>query len=98
MSSRRVFFPRVQETNRNLPDRLLEDRLYLEKDHTSIAFLCPCGCRSEVHIRLGTDWPLGVPSWSLEEHEGKITLSPSLQCTTRCRSHFYIRKNQVEWL
>lgn len=70
-----------------------EDR---DKPH-SLIFLCPCGCGDEVHIptkaMAGTD-----RSWSLViDESSRPTLSPSLQRTVGCRSHFFVTSGKVRW-
>jgi hypothetical protein len=42
--------------------------------------------------------PDAEPLWSLTKHrDGTVTLSPSIWRQKGCRSHFFIRKGQIEW-
>lgn len=53
----------------------------------SASFLCPCGCNDEICIPLDL---LGEgPMWRLES-EQPIHISPSLQRTYGCKSHFFV--------
>lgn len=85
---------RVEE----LPDALDPTRVYLvgERAHLwSVAMLCPCGCGADLHMNLV---PGNYACWSVVEHEDEtVSLSPSVNRTTGCRSHFFLRRGAVEW-
>lgn len=65
-------------------------------DHAWCAvFTCPCGCGDEVALNLLQDVR---PRWSVKLERGlEATVSPSVQRTRRCQSHFVIRRGRVEW-
>lgn len=71
-----------------------EDTLYvmIKPSSSIISFYCPCGCRDIVDLKLGLD----ADSWSLHYDTG-VTLNPSVQLQHGCKSHFWLRNNQVEW-
>lgn len=62
-------------------------------------FLCPCGCGQEVAAILDTHNILNHkgPVWSLQDDSGSISLGPSVQMLTECKSHFFIKNNQIDW-
>ena len=63
----------------------------------SVMFGCPCGCGHEVYICV-TDCGGDRRHWDLTvDDEMRPTLSPSLQLTGGCQSHFFIRNGKVEW-
>ena len=57
---------------------------------------CPCGCKRRIDLNLvRTQYPL----WSAQLHRGAISLVPSIWLTTdACRSHFFIKRNKIEWV
>jgi hypothetical protein len=56
--------------------------------------LCPCGCGEPTHLCLLFDGD--GPSWKLHS-EDPAHVEPSVQKTTGCRSHYWIRSGQVVW-
>jgi len=61
----------------------------------SAAMLCPCGCGAKIQLSLLPD---DTPSWRAEEHaDGTVTLWPSVWRTKGCRSHFFVRRGQIQW-
>ena len=39
-----------------------------------------------------------TPSWGYQEAEAEVTLSPSvLSSSFSCRSHYFIRRNRIQW-
>lgn len=59
-------------------------------------FTCPCGEGKPILINLREGQSPNV--WGFEEHEdGTITLSPSVLLGGACTSHFFIRRNRVDW-
>jgi hypothetical protein len=64
-------------------------------DHWAIALLCPCGCKQ--NIQLNT-LPEAKPCWSFRlEHDGAITVHPSIWRKIGCKSHFHIRQGKIKW-
>lgn len=82
----------------NLPPLLSDKKLYLIGDadcEWAAAMLCPCGCRSIIHLSLAPD---SRPSWRFREHrDGTVSLLPSVWRTVGCRSHFVLYKGCIIW-
>jgi hypothetical protein len=82
----------------SLPDVLQEKRLYLIGDDDCMwaaAMVCPCGCRSTIHLSLAPDCR---PSWRVRQHRnGTVSLLPSVWRTVGCRSHFVLYKGRIVW-
>lgn len=81
-----------------LPARLSEKRLYLLGDDEcewAATMICPCGCRSPIHLSLARD---SRPSWRVRRHrDGTVSLLPSVWRTVGCRSHFVLYKGRIFW-
>ncbi len=61
-----------------------------------IAFKCPCGCNSIIHLNLLED---AEPRWKYSlTSKKRVTISPSIWRTKGCKSHFFIRKSRVNWV
>lgn len=60
------------------------------------AFHCPCGCGELLELLLLED---AKPHWTVDciddEH---IDLSPSVWKIHGCKSHFFVKNNQVIWV
>jgi hypothetical protein len=57
---------------------------------------CPCLCGSRIDVNLMTS---SYPHWRLIKYGDKVTLKPSLcQPPSRCRSHFFVTKNRINWI
>ena len=70
--------------------------LYRCEPYGLTGFLCPCGCG--LNVSIPTKHPEDDRGWSYERHEdGTLTLSPSIEQRGGCKSHYYIRRNRVEW-
>lgn len=79
------------------PERLEPDVLYAigENGHLWQATLaCPCGCEARITLNLLPD---DSPRWRLRVDDDVPTLSPSIWRTTGCRSHFFVRRGQIDW-
>lgn len=81
-----------------LPERLEAGVVYVlgEGAHKwFVALLCPCGCGATVQVSLLPD---AVPTWKLIEHPDQtISLHPSVWGRVGCRSHFFLRRGQIQW-
>lgn len=64
--------------------------------HLKWAYLqCPCGCGDLIMLSLAKD---ASPSWRVKlDRLGRPSLSPSVNKTSGCRSHFWLRKGKIEW-
>lgn len=76
----------------NLPANLKNKVVYVEGDWTA-AFKCPCGCNDVIEFNLIDDVR---PVWKIKNTK-KTTISPSVWKSDGCKSHFFVRKGQVEW-
>lgn len=78
-----------------IPHKLEQGKLYVCKKDKLVMHLCPCGCGEYVMTPIdGSDY-----SWQYTNHNGKITLRPSIgNFSLPCKSHYYITENRVEWV
>lgn len=75
-----------------IPDELEEYTLYVSVDYATAVHKCCCGCGREVVT------PLSPTDWTLIYDGMSISLSPSIgNWSFECRSHYWIRKSEVEW-
>lgn len=90
--------PFATEAVDDLPDDLLPRTLYLagEGGHRwCAALVCPCGCGEVIQLNL---LRAVRPRWEVVEHrDGTVSLEPSVWRQKGCRSHFFLRRGQVEW-
>lgn len=92
-----------------LPKYMIENpesgKLYVVMESTettqSVSFRCPCGCGKEVYLPCrapGTPHRPHGPEWELTLHDANtVTLHPSILDRGSCQSHYWIKRNQVEW-
>lgn len=75
----------------HLPEELEEGVLYVCEEFSLTAHKCCCGCGEDVHNKLGP------AKWTLSRlADGRVSLDPSVgNWKYACRSHYWIRKNQV---
>ncbi len=74
-----------------IPKRLDDGVLYISLEYTTATHRCACGCGMEVVTPLSpTDWQLIF--------DGSVSLNPSIgNWSFKCRSHYWIRHNKVQW-
>jgi len=81
-----------------LPDNLDPGTIYVAGENGHLwfaAMICPCGCGETLYMSLQQD---RRPCWRLsEDRDGSVTLHPSVWRQVGCRSHFFLRRGQVEW-
>lgn len=79
-------------------DRLQPFLLYVESRASKdrwLHLLCPCGCGDVISLNLMTSTR---PYWSLTRHpDGTLSVMPSVDKTSGCRSHFFIRRSRIDW-
>jgi hypothetical protein len=90
-----------------VPNTLEEGKLYTvygtkvaEEIDPSVSYLCPCGCKGYTYLPcyLPGKTPRSRPSWEIILNtDNTITLSPSILDLGRCKSHYFIKNNKVEW-
>lgn len=60
-----------------------------------LRFECPCGCREVLALNLMKSH---TPHWTVTGHEDKtLSVYPSVDATT-CGSHFWVRRNEIQWV
>lgn len=75
-----------------IPPDIEEGRLYISIRYRTAAHLCPCGCGTKVVT------PIKPPKWHLTYDGETVSLKPSIgRWQLPCRSHYYIRRNQIVW-
>jgi hypothetical protein len=76
-----------------IPDQLEDGILYVSTTYATILHKCACGCGNEVVT------PLSPSDWQLTFNGETISLYPSIgNWSFPCRSHYWIRKNEVVWV
>ncbi|GAB5524637.1 MAG: hypothetical protein Roseis2KO_25090 [Roseivirga sp.] len=75
-----------------IPEALEPDTLYISIEYATAVHKCCCGCGNEVVT------PLSPTDWQLTFNGETVSLSPSIgNWNFDCQSHYFIRKNKVEW-
>jgi hypothetical protein len=75
-----------------IPSKPDEGTLYISMKFVTAVHLCACGCKAKVVT------PFGPDDWILT-FDGTVTLRPSVGNGQQpCRSHYYIRCNNIDWL
>jgi hypothetical protein len=81
----------------DVPKHFKQNTLYSigHPDPWRVAMVCPCGCKSAIHLSLLTN---DRPRWSLSiSARGLPTLRPSVRRTAGCRSHFFLIEGEIVW-
>ena len=89
--------PRVttirHEFTDHLPDELDDGVAYVSMRYTVVVHMCCCGCRNKVVT------PVNPEAWELTFDGKSISLYPSIgNRSLPCRSHYWIRRNRIDWL
>jgi hypothetical protein len=75
-----------------IPRELDEGVLYISERFKTASHLCCCGCGQKVVT------PLNPSKWLLQDYGSTVSLSPSVGLGAfPCRSHYWIRRSQVQW-
>ena len=75
-----------------VPRELHERTLYISIEFATATHKCFCGCGSEVVT------PISPVGWQLTYDGETVSLSPSIgSWSLRCKSHYWIRRNTVQW-
>ena len=71
---------------------LLPGIMYISMEHGMVVNRCPCGCGQLSEFMLD-------PIRHRMEYDGEaVSFEPSIgNSNLRCRSHYWIRENQVQW-
>ncbi|WP_354678502.1 DUF6527 family protein [Cupriavidus plantarum] len=82
----------------DLPDQFKPRTLYVvgeNEPYWLAAFVCPCGCGETIQLPMITGQR---PRWTLDSKGTRLpSLSPSVDRTVGCRSHFWIRAGKIWW-
>lgn len=75
-----------------VPDELAPNTLYVSIPFATAAHSCFCGCGNKVVT------PIHPTGWQLHFDGDSVSLEPSIgNWRFVCRSHYFIRKNRIEW-
>lgn len=75
-----------------MPSEILDGILYISKRFKTASHRCCCGCGARVVT------PLNPAKWRLIEHQGSVSLRPSIgNWSLPCRSHYWVERNRVKW-
>ena len=76
-----------------IPRELEEGVLYISDRYQTASHKCACGCGEKVVT------PLSPADWQLQKDPaGLVSLHPSIgNWNHPCRSHYWIRKNRIQW-
>ena len=75
-----------------IPDNLNDNTIYVSIKFATAAHKCCCGCGNEVFT------PLSPTDWKLIFNGKSISLDPSIgNWNFKCKSHYWIRHNNVIW-
>jgi hypothetical protein len=76
----------------HIPEQLADGTLYIAIQFGSILHRCCCGCGFEVVT------PLSPTQWRMIYDGQTVSLEPSIgNWNFPCRSHYWIRRNQIQW-
>ena len=75
-----------------IPDYLENGTIYISMVFATASHQCCCGCGNEVVT------PISPTDWQLIFDGESISLSPSIgNWNFKCKSHYWIKNNSVEW-
>lgn len=80
-----------------VPDTVTTGKLYLigeDGSYWMAQLKCPCGCGDTINLPMSKG---ARPCWRFSGARTKPTLSPSVNRTTGCQSHFILRAGKVQW-
>jgi hypothetical protein len=87
-----ILYPQFVEY---MPDDkdLKEGFLYVSMPFGVAIHLCCCGCGNKVVTPF-----MGPEAWTLDKEGALLSLSPSIgNFNFQCKSHYFIKKNCVQW-
>lgn len=75
-----------------VPKELKERVLYVSMEYGTAVHLCACGCSEKVVT------PFGRTDWKMTYDGETVSLYPSIgNWNFKCRSHYWVRENRIEW-
>ena len=97
-SSKKVEYISKQVNDLPEEDEVEFKTIYIVGEHGYqwlVAFRCPCGCKEIIKLNLLSE---ASPCWKVSyNHQGKVSLSPSIDRKVGCRSHFILKKGYIDW-
>ncbi|WP_421029886.1 DUF6527 family protein [Paraburkholderia kururiensis] len=82
----------------DLPDALQAHKLYAVGENGQYwlaALRCPCGCGDTIQLPMIEGQR---PRWTLTQKDMRLpSISPSVDRTKGCRSHFWVRHGMIHW-
>src|SRR5258706_10613505 len=73
-----------------IPEKLEDGKIYISVEYKTASHNCACGCGNKVVT------PLSPTGWRLTNEGGMVSLYPSIgNWGFPCRSHYWIKRNQV---
>jgi len=80
------------------PDKIVNGMILIVKDgqiEKWACFHCPCGCGQRIQLSLTQS---RRPRWVvLTDWLSRPTVNPSIRQLSGCKSHFWIKRGQIEW-
>ena len=71
---------------------LIPGIVYISMKHNMVVHRCPCGCRGL------SEFMLDPIRFRMEYDGSNVSFDPSIgNSNLKCRSHYWIRKNQIQW-
>ena len=75
-----------------IPEKIEPGKIYVSVEFATVVHSCACGCGMEVVT------PLTPTDWKLIFDGETVSLSPSIgNWSFPCRSHYWIRRGEVQW-
>ena len=81
----------------DLPDDLEDKRVYIIGEDIykwQAAFKCPCGCDALIQLNLLAE---ARPYWNVSIKKNLISIAPSIERVSGCRSHFTLKRGHINW-
>lgn len=80
-----------------VPKTIEEGVLYISEKYQGMEHLCPCGCGVNIFIPW-REYPCSDLYWEMKKNEDEtVSFEPSMLNRIPCKSHYFIRRNKVEW-
>ena len=75
-----------------IPKVMSDGVIYVSEKYSTAAHNCCCGCGVKIMT------PLKPGKWRLVNSAGAVSLYPSVgNWSAACKSHYWIKRNQIEW-
>ena len=82
----------IHEFVEYIPEKLSDGTIYISTTYGTAVHKCCCGCGNEVVT------PLTPTDWKLIFDGETISLHPSIgNWNLDCKSHYWIKNNEIKW-